>query len=616
MEKTSNPTTRYQSAASDNLIREQLTLLYQQAPTALLLSQANALILTAMLWTVVPQEYLLVWIGICTLIISVRLYSVRWVLRQLPERIEADRWRRWFSLGIVLTGLTWGAAGIFLFPSTSPNHQAFLGIVLAGMAAGGMTTLSWVRGIFPLYVVPVLVPFAFRMVWEGTSVGIAIAVLAGLFITLLLHSSRSFYQASTDSIRLRSENLDLVEELYRANLALQAEQAALREAQSSYRDIFETASEGIYLSTPDGEQIRANPALVKLNGYSSEDEMLKGVNDIGREWYVDPARRDDFTRLMSTQGYVENFVSEIYRHKSRERIWISENARAVTDDEDNILFYQGTVRDITEQKKAEQALIAAKEQAEMTARLKSEFLATISHEIRTPMHGVLGMTELLQTTALDEKQRRFTDQIQRSGELLLRIINDILDFSKIEAGKLKLEQSPFSLTDLLAELNEDFRQRAQQKNLRFHLISEGALPQRVLGDRARLQQILTNLLGNAIKFTAEGSIELSVRLENADANSNQLYFAVRDTGVGIPSEAQALIFDSFVQVDGSLTRQHQGTGLGLAICKQLVEMMQGGISVSSTPGQGSIFSFTVRLAHAPDTAQDTHEETIPLTASR
>ena len=616
MDIHSDPTMGYRSRQPNTVLVEQLALLYQQAPTSLLLSQANALILTAMLWTVVPQAFLLIWLGVLTVLISVRLYSVRWVLRQMPEHIQTERWRRWFAVGVFLTACTWGSAGVLLFPSESPHHQAFLGIILAGMAAAGMTTLSWVRGMFPLYVLPVLVPFALRMVWEGSSIGIAIAVLAGLFITLLLHSSRSFYQTSTESIRLRFENLDLVEELYRANLALQSEQAALREAQSSYRDIFETANEGIYLSSPDGQQLRANPALVKLNGYENEDELLKEVNDIGKEWYVDPNRREEFMRLMEMQGYVENFVSEIYRHKTRERIWISENARTVTDDEGNILFYQGTVRDITEQKQAEQALIAAKEQAETTARLKSEFLATISHEIRTPMHGVLGMAELLQTTELDAKQHRYASQIQRSGELLLRIINDILDFSKIEAGRLKLEQAPFSLPNLLAELSDDFRQRARQKNLQFSLISEGALPHQVLGDRARLQQILTNLLGNAIKFTNDGSIELTARLEHSDADGNQLYFAVRDTGVGIPPDEQALIFDSFVQVDGSLTRKHQGTGLGLAICKQLVEMMQGEIKVSSTPGQGSTFSFTVRLAHAPQSEQNRQDNAVRLLVSR
>jgi len=580
------------------VLQEQLTVMHRQAPTALLMSLSNALILTIVLWPILPQLVLLSWFGAFALVIALRWYFAQCVLNRLPECSELQRCCQLFRLGAFCTAGLWGAASGLLFPTDSAQHQAFLAIILVGTTAGGLPTLSWVRGIFMPYLLLMLVPFALIMLWQGTLISIMIALLTGLYILLLRHSSLTFYTATTESIRLRFENQTLATELSRTNQDLQAEQAALKKAQSSYQDIFESVNEGIYLSLPEGKPIRVNPAMFKLNGYEREEELLNGVNDIAKEWYVDPQRREEFIRLLETDGQVENFVSEIYRHKTRERVWVSENARAVFDDDGNILLIQGTVRNITEQKRAEQALIEAKETAETAARLKSEFLATVSHELRTPLHGILGMTELLQTTELDDKQQHYAAIVKRSGDLLLRIINDILDFSKIEAGKLRLEPAPFSLEKLLRELHDDFHDRAQEKKLEFTLTIANELPAQVVADRARLQQILNNLLSNAIKFTAQGRVELSVRTQQADTKTLLLYCAVRDTGLGIAVDAQARIFESFVQVDGSLTRAHQGTGLGLSISKQLVEMMGGQLELDSEPGVGSTFSFTVRLAHS------------------
>ena len=617
----SNPTNTEHAGNElpDTVLREQVCLLYQQATAPLLLSQANAFILSAVLWSALSPSLLLGWLGLFSVVISTRLYWVQRGLRRLPHATDVLIWRNTFGLGVFISGCLWGVAGSLLFPGESAQHLVFLAIILAGTSAGGMTTLSWVRGIFPLFLLPMLTPFALRLMWQGTLLSVSLALLIVLYSIVLLNSSRSLYRTTTDAIRLRFENLALANDLHQTNRTLQAEQAALQEARNSYQDIFETASEGIYVSTPEGQLIRANPALARLNGYDSEAETLAAVHDIARESYVEPHRRDEFKRLLALHGQVENFTSEIYRHKTRERIWVSENARAVYD-QGRILFYQGTMRDITQQKQAEQALIEAKEAAETTARLKSEFLTTISHEIRTPIHGVLGMTELLQTTTLDDKQQRYATNIQRSGERLLRIVNDILDFSNIVTGNLHLEHTAFSPRELLFELSHDCREQAQHKQLKFSLIIENALPERVLGDRDRLRQVLANLLGNAVKFTNQGSIELFVRQEqnSADntAGTETLYFSVKDTGVGIPPELQSLIFDSFVQADGSLTRSQQGAGLGLAICQQLVELMGGQLRVDSQPGTGSTFSFSVTLERANSASNDSNnnEEAVQTTA--
>ncbi|NIT62883.1 MAG: PAS domain S-box protein [Gammaproteobacteria bacterium] len=375
----------------------------------------------------------------------------------------------------------------------------------------------------------------------------------------------------------------------------QAEEA-LRRSEERFRSLVETTSDWVWEVDQNAIYTYVSPRVRELLGY--EPDELLGKTPFELMPPGEAQRVADIFGPIAAQQRPFNALENANRHKDGHLVVLETSGVPIFDGAGRFLGYRGIDRDITERKRTEEAL-RARDAALESARLKSQFLANMSHEIRTPMNGVLGMLELLRGTQLKPQQREYAELAHRSGEILLNVLNDILDLSKIEAGKLQLECVAFDLPELVGEVATLSAAGARDKGLALTHEIAVDVPRTVHGDPTRLRQVLTNLVSNAIKFTEQGRVAVRTAVEaRGPASAEDVYaiwlrFEVSDTGIGISPQARAHIFEAFSQADSSTTRRFGGTGLGLAICKRLIEQMGGKVGVHSTPGEGSVFWFTM-----------------------
>jgi len=420
--------------------------------------------------------------------------------------------------------------------------------------------------------------------------GLLFGLLAGVLGSLTVHALLS----ARERARQKQQALEDL-----------AHEGAEREHAERERDrIFALSLDMLAVAAFDGSILHSNPAWANVVGHQPEQERAP----IGRYLHVEDLPETELNLSRLKEGSVDKLIWQsrlIDKHgEARWILWA-----ATCSLEDHVIVIMG--KDISHLMAYQSELVSAAEQlrnqnlhlesalndARQATLMKNRFLATMSHEIRTPMNGVLGITELLLTTRLDEEQREYAATVLESGRGLMKVLNDILDLSKIEAGKMQVDRLPFQPAEVLAGVESLMSVSAMEKQLRLQVSMQEGLPNTVVGDPLRLRQVLMNLVGNAVKFTERGTI--LIRLRRLD---NKLLFEVEDTGIGIPPQHLPRLFQSFTQADQSTTRKYGGTGLGLAICKQLVELMGGEIGVQADRPSGSLFWFTLPLCHA-DLAQ-------------
>ncbi len=409
------------------------------------------------------------------------------------------------------------------------------------------------------------------LLWVALFGGLLLSILSGL----LAHQ--------TQTSRRRARRLD------RLVGQLQQETGEHRQSEARFRAVVEAAPSAMLSISEDGRITLANKQAKRLFGYTREEMIGQPIEVLVPERF----RRE---HIIYPAGYFyqHDAKCDLYGlRKDGSEVPIESDLNPLAPMEGCTMLI--SISDISEQQRAEQTLREAKEAAEQATRAKSLFLANMSHEIRTPLNGVIGMTSLLQRTELTPRQAEFTETIRTSGEALLTVINDILDFSKIESGKLELEELPFEPRACADEVLTMLALKAVEKEVELVCLSDLPPGLTVRGDESRLRQILTNLVSNAIKFTNTGEIVVTLEQRPLAADRIELRLSVRDTGIGIPPEKLARLFESFSQVDASTSRQYGGTGLGLAISKRLAKLMGGQMGVESRVGEGSTFFFTITV---------------------
>ncbi|HUJ46096.1 MAG TPA: ATP-binding protein [Rhizomicrobium sp.] len=410
----------------------------------------------------------------------------------------------------------------------------------------------------------------------------AVALIGiGLLLSALLDTSKR-----AQILQARTAELDtLTRQLEDSLKTVSAMNSRLHESEARYKGLVDSQGDAIFRRAPDSRLTYANDAFFKLFGLSPQTAVGQA--------FAPELHPDSHSSLLGSFAGLETGRARVKYDQHVRTVygwrWIAWEDYAIRNAKGQLIEIQSVGRDITERKALEDALTEARDKAEAASRAKSGFLATMSHEIRTPMNGVLGMARLLTETRLAPEQRTYAEAIKQSGETLLSLIGDILDFSKIESGTVTLDEDDVAPRKLVEEIVELLAPRGHAKSIELVAVVARDTPEVIRADSLRLRQVLTNLVGNAIKFTEHGGVRVDVR----PAGRRILRFEVRDTGVGVPREKRDEIFKEFAQADSSHARRFGGSGLGLAISKRLVEAMGGEIGVDGSPGGGSRFWFTL-----------------------
>src|SRR5437016_26908 len=530
------------------------------------------LVVAALVWNSLPLARTFGWVGAVTAAAALRTW---WRLGLGRRAATPEQALRGVRLTVAGVGLAWGFGAAAAIPELGVDQAALILVVLAGIVAGATGTLVGDRRSFRYLLITSLAPLPFGILLQGHS---RIHWIAILLIAL--------FAWGMDRVHRRAHRT-FAERVRAAALLERSTQELAR--QHAYLDALIASTPVAIAVLDDRRSVRSvNPAFEALFGYSALEAVGASIDEL----IVPELLRSESGDLEARARGGEIVRVEVERRRNDGRpIQVRLSAAAVKATAEGALV--ALYEDISDRKAAEQAMRAARDLAERVARARSAFLANMSHEIRTPMNAVLGFVELVLDTELAPEQRRALELVRSSSEALLTILNDILDYSKIEAEHLELETIPFDLPKVVHATATLLAVRAREKHLELTVDVPPDVPHLVRGDPTRVRQVLMNLIGNAIKFTEEGEVDVSAACVATHGERASVRFRVRDTGIGIPEQQRAAIFDEFTQADASMTRRYGGTGLGLAISRRLVALMGGDLAVTSEVGRGSEFGFTL-----------------------
>jgi len=561
---------------SGEILAEQIKQLFIALRFSIVGAMGVGIIVLVSLWGSIDNVYLLSWFVLLALVSIFRIVSLRNYIKAKPAEPELIKWQNIFLLGLVPSIICWCLCCAFLVAGIGYIEQQVVSLAIAGVCAGAVSGLSFKIKMLVLFIVPVLTSYAAAFIYLGDEF-YTMAMLSVVFMLLLYSAGKRMYVNTYDNIRL--------------GLLSQRQSLELKQSEQRFRDVSEASGEYIWETDENFKYTFVSDKSNEVKGLMPDELLGQSIL-----CFTHADEAEHISNVLSEAAKIHKSFSVEYKSIAShgKTSWEQMNGVPLFDDADRLVGYRGAGLSITERKQAEVALIDAKKKSEAASQAKSDFLATMSHEIRTPMNGVIGMTQLLKGTKLDEQQSSYIEVINSSGELLLGIINSILDYSKIEAGKLDLEVNTFNLEKLITETIELMTYQSEKENVTLNLIADKNISFEVIGDALRIKQVLVNLLSNAIKFSKDGVVNLIVGCHEID-DMCKLRVTVEDNGIGISEEAKGQLFTSFMQADSSMTRRYGGTGLGLAITSKLIDMMGGKISVESEEGLGSKFLVELSL---------------------
>lgn len=615
---------------SQQIEAEQTRLLYSQAPTGFVVTLCNAAIVTVILRHEISRPILFTWFGLIVAVTLARFLLVQWYHRAAPAADQVRPWRTRFIFAASCAGFVWGAAGIFLFPQSSPIHQLFLVFVLGGMITGAVAMLSWVKGAFLAFLVPTALPITVRFFLQGNEMFVAMGAMCVVFSGALLTIARHHLASVAESLAFRFANLDLIQHLSESeqqanasSVALQeeivvrrqAEEAlrqahddlerrveertialacaneALQEGETRYRTLVENMADLLCELDQEARYVYLSPHYQEVLGYSPSELLGRDAFEL-----IHPDDLPAVKAAFQTPD-AHGQVSFRARDKSGDWRWFESSGRVYRTAQGK---WRGVIvsRDITTRRQLEREVLQAKDAAEAASRAKSEFLATVSHELRTPLNVILGYTEMLLEGGfggLTTQQHHTLERIDKNARELLTLISMVLDSQRLEAGHLPMEVAEVRVPEFLHEIAAETQGLRDQSGLDFQWQVEAQLPV-LYTDTGKLKVIVKNLLGNAVKFTPRGTVTVT-----AQQHEDGVELRVTDTGIGIPSDALPRIFEAFHQVEGAAQHPAGGVGLGLYITKRLVEILGGNITVESEVGNGSTFRVWVPTRSSPGT---------------